>query len=274
MKNSDNTQIQTSKPPRLHMVVIIVCSVLTAAIMLFSPKSLWGASENTSNNTGSDGKVVALSTATNTSQNTDENRQSNIAQACKALNGRTIQPNETFSMNSVIGNVSDNATYLIAPVVQDGVGSTERGGGVSQVVSAFYHAAACAGMRIDEHHAHAIAVDFTPLGFDATVSYGTLDLLMTNTTGTELTIDAQSEGSTVTISIYGTQDAKKTSYALSSTVTDSYVKNVLGTDRLYYTITTSRVKYENGVFVDTETIDSNTYEAVDVAFTVSPISGT
>ena len=272
--NSQSASTNQTKAPVLHYVIVLICSIATAILMVLGATSMWvnNISDGDLDNP-TEPKSVKLYTATTTSDNNDANRQTNIALACAKLNGVKIAPNETFSINNVLGNIADNNEFLVAPAIQENVSPSERGGGVSQVVSTFYHAAACVGMRIDEHHAHALAIDFTPLGFDAMVSYGTLDLKVTNTNSKQMFIEAEASGSTVTVSIIGEDDSRKTTYALSSNVTDSYLKNVLGAERLYYTITTSRLKYENGVYVSSETIDSNTYEAVDVAFTVSPISG-
>ena len=85
-----------------------------------------------------------------------------------------------------------------------GVATEVTGGGVSQVSSTIYDAVLGAGLEVVERHQHEAAVDFIPLGRDATVRWGHLDFRFRNSTEFPLRIDALLEGNTLTIVLIGT----------------------------------------------------------------------
>jgi vancomycin resistance protein YoaR len=64
--------------------------------------------------------------------------KNNIRLACKAINGFTLEPGETFSFNGVVGERSEENGYQSAV---NGRGAKVVGGGVAQVASALWLAA-------------------------------------------------------------------------------------------------------------------------------------
>ena len=66
----------------------------------------------------------------------------------------------------------------------------ELGGGVSQVATTTYNAAFFAGMDDVEHHPHAFYLDRYPMGREATLYYGSLDLRFKNSTKYGVLINA------------------------------------------------------------------------------------
>lgn len=133
----------------------------------------------------------------------DAARTKNLRLACEALNGYVVKAGETFSFNLALGPCTTNKGYQTAPTY---IGSTATtlGGGISQISSALYCGALKAGLQVTQRHAHAYAVDYTPLGFDAAVTYGSQDLQFVNTTEDPIRIMVSTDGSNVTVQLLGT----------------------------------------------------------------------
>jgi len=133
----------------------------------------------------------------------DAARVNNLHLACEALNGYVVKAGETFSFNLALGPCTTNKGYQTAPTY---IGSTAAtlGGGISQISSALYCGALKAGLQVTQRHSHAYAVDYTPLGFDAAVTYGSQDLQFVNTTEDPIRIMVSTDGSNVTVQLLGT----------------------------------------------------------------------
>lgn len=144
------------------------------------------------------GEFTAVYTGT-----ADAAREKNLRLACEALNGYVIKAGETFSFNAIIGPCTTNKGYQPAPTY---VGSTATtlGGGISQISSALYCGALKAGLQVTQRHAHAYAVDYTLLGFDAAVTYGSQDLQFVNTTADPIRVLVSTDGTNVTVQLLGT----------------------------------------------------------------------
>jgi vancomycin resistance protein YoaR len=138
----------------------------------------------------------------------DAARAKNLRIACEALNGYVIKAGETFSFNSIIGPCTTNKGYQVAPTY---IGSTATtlGGGISQISSALYCGALQAGLQVTQRHAHAYAVDYTLLGFDAAVTYGSQDLQFVNTTADPIRVLVSTDGTNVTVQLLGTLEGQE-----------------------------------------------------------------
>lgn len=133
----------------------------------------------------------------------DSARDTNLKLACEALNGHVIKAGEIFSFNIAVGPCTTNRGYQTAPSFS-GSTATILGGGISQISSAIYCAALIAGLDVTERYSHSYAVNYTPLGFDAAVSYGSQDLRFLNNTEDPIRLVAEANGSTVTVRLLGT----------------------------------------------------------------------
>ncbi|HID06307.1 MAG TPA: hypothetical protein EYP10_04080, partial [Armatimonadetes bacterium] len=107
-------------------------------------------------------------------------RTHNIRIAARALDHVLIHPGEVFSYNACVGPRVPQRGYRIAPVFVRGQLSTDYGGGVCQVATTLFNAALLSGMEIVERHRHSRLVDYVPVGRDAAVVYGKLDLKFRN----------------------------------------------------------------------------------------------
>lgn len=108
-------------------------------------------------------------------------RVHNIILAAKAVAGITLQPGETFSFNSAVGARTAERGYQKAKVIGHGKHVEEGyGGGICQLSSTIYNAAANGKFTIVERHDHQIAPTYIQKGRDAAVVYGQQDFCFTN----------------------------------------------------------------------------------------------
>ena len=158
----------------------------------------------------------------------DAARIQNLQRACEALNGYVIKAGETFSFNLALGPCTTNKGYQAAPTYVGSTAST-LGGGISQISSALYCGALQAGLQITQRHAHAYAVDYTLLGFDAAVTYGSQDLQFVNTTADPIRILVSTDGTNVTVQLLGTvaEDAPVYTTELKNQVLAIYNPNTV-----------------------------------------------
>jgi vancomycin resistance protein YoaR len=117
-------------------------------------------------------------------------RAINIATAARYLNGSLIGPGETFSFNRAVGSRTlergfTEAPQIVADELEPGVG-----GGVCQVASTLHAAAVYGGFEILQRRSHSRPSGYTPLGLDATVVDGELDLKLKNPYDSALIVHA------------------------------------------------------------------------------------
>ena len=151
---------------------------------------------------------------------TNTNRDKNLQLSCEAINGYVIKVGESFDFDDILGPRTTNRGYRNAPIYS-GSTSSAVGGGINQTASALYYCALQAGLTINERHAHRYAVSYTPLGTDASITYGSESLVFTNNTSAPIRIIATAEGSTVSITFMGT-DSKDYTIKLETVVKESF----------------------------------------------------
>lgn len=158
-----------------------------------------------------------ISNGTSLFQHSIPNRIFNITLASTRLNGILVAPNEVFSFDKALGDISAFTGYQQAYIIQNGRTVLGDGGGVCQVSTTFFRALLNAGLPIIERHAHAYRVGYyeqdSPPGFDATIYIPSVDLKFKNDTGNyiliQTTIDPTVER--LTFSLYGTKDGRTVS---------------------------------------------------------------
>ena len=144
--------------------------------------------------------------STTTTANRDRN--TNIQLASECLEGKIIQPGETFSFNETTGPRSEDKGYKPAGAYVNGELVAEPGGGVCQVSSTLYNAVVFSGLKTTERHAHSYEPSYVTPGEDAAVSYGGPDMKFINNSDTAVALRAKLEGSlsgrmTLTVSVVG-----------------------------------------------------------------------
>lgn len=138
-------------------------------------------------------------------------RDINQGRAAELLDGTLLKPGETFSFNDTVGERTVANGFTQGTVINGGVFREELGGGVSQVVTTTYNAAFFAGMTDVEHHPHDFYIARYPVGREATVYWGSLDLKFKNDTKYGVLIHATVQRSApgrqgvMTVQLYSTK---------------------------------------------------------------------
>jgi vancomycin resistance protein YoaR len=166
-----------------------------------------------------------------------EYRNINLPRAAELINGTLLRPGETFSLNDVVGERTKANGFTQGYVVDGGIFSMDRGGGVSQIATTAFNAMFLAGLKDVEHTAPPIHVHRFPEGREATVAWPSVDLKLTNTTPDGVLITAKVVKSTprrqgaATVSMYSTRRWRITSTTGPRThVTKPGVRQVRGED--------------------------------------------
>lgn len=146
-------------------------------------------------------------------------RTHNIQLASQAFHGLLLPPNARVSFNEQVGPRTKERGYLEAPVILYGELVDDLGGGVCQVSSTLYNALLLVGMTSRSRTPHSIPSDYVPLGQDATVAYGLIDLRMENTTPYHFLLATQVTRANLTVSVYGPNDVPR--YRLVSTLLET-----------------------------------------------------
>lgn len=147
-------------------------------------------------------------------QHSIQSRIFNITLAASRINGVLIEPNEIFSFNKVLGDVSSFTGYQQAYIIQNGRTILGDGGGVCQVSTTFFRAILNSGLPIIERHAHAYRVGYYeqdgPAGLDATIYVPTVDLKFKNDTKDYILVQTQinQEAQQLSVFFYGTKDGR------------------------------------------------------------------
>ena len=143
------------------------------------------------------------------------NRIHNIQLASSRLNGVLIPPDETFSFNQKLGEVSQSTSYKEAYIIKEGRTILGDGGGVCQVSTTLFRAALKAGLPIIERQAHAYRVSYyeqkSSAGLDATVFAPTVDLKIKNDTPAHLLLQTKVDlkNQKLIYELYGTLDSRQ-----------------------------------------------------------------
>ena len=140
-----------------------------------------------------------------------EYRNVNIGRAAELVNGTVLKPGETFSLNDTVGERTRENGFTEGYIIQDGILVTDLGGGVSQMATTTFNAMFFAGLEDIEHKPHSFYIDRYPVGREATVAWGSVDLQFRNDTPYGVLISAHVTPATVasqgvvTVSMYSTK---------------------------------------------------------------------
>ncbi len=133
------------------------------------------------------------------------NRCANVKNAAGRINGKIVAPNEVFSFNETVGKRSVANGFFTATEYVNGESVEGIGGGTCQVSSTLYNAVLYSDLSIVSRTSHMFAVNYCPLGQDATVADSGVDFKFLNNTDYPIKISAVTSGYSITVSIIGTQ---------------------------------------------------------------------
>ncbi|QIK74160.1 VanW family protein [Nocardioides piscis] len=140
-----------------------------------------------------------------------EYRNVNLGRAAELVNGTVLKPGETFSLNETVGERTVANGFTKGYIISDGILVQDLGGGVSQMATTTFNAMFFAGLEDVEHKPHSFYIDRYPIGREATVAWGSVDLRFKNDTPYGVLIQASVTPSTpsssgvVTVSMYSTK---------------------------------------------------------------------
>ena len=135
------------------------------------------------------------------------NGNNNMKVAAKACNNSIINPGEIWSFNACTGNSNlESNGYKVAGVLIKGQSAQGVGGGICQTSTTIYNAGLLVGLHVQERRPHAFPSTYCPIGLDATIDYGNIDLKLKNTFDYQLFMECYMEGVTVVCKIYGLEN--------------------------------------------------------------------
>ncbi|HWR60218.1 MAG TPA: VanW family protein [Clostridia bacterium] len=208
----------------------------------------------------------------------DADRTHNIKIATNSASGVLIKPGEIYSVDKIVGPRLAKNGYKEANVIINNELVPGIGGGVCQVSSTMYNAALLSNMKIVERRSHSLPSSYVPMGRDATISEGYIDLKFQNTTQYPIYIHGEVKGSWVKFSIYGRNDNPGRTVKIKTEIvkkTDPQIKIVedptlpVGTEveekKAYtgYVVRSYRIVMENGVEVSKEELTQSVYRVTN-----------
>ena len=123
-------------------------------------------------------------------------RNINIGRAAELIDGTVLKPGETFSLNETVGERTRENGFTEGFMIADGVFKEDLGGGVSQMATTVFNAMFFAGFEDVEHKPHSFYISRYPVGREATVAWGSVDLSFRNNTDHGVLIEAKVTKST------------------------------------------------------------------------------
>lgn len=220
------------------------------------------------------GLVTRFSTFTTQYTNTTStsNRTFNIHLAADKIGNSIVGANGgKWSFNDTAGPCDEANGFREAGVIESGEYTTGIGGGICQVATTVFNAAYAAGLPINERHNHTLYSASYPAGRDAAIAYGSLDLVWTNSTASDILVRTSYTDTSITVALIGTSpgltvstdtgewtegEKFSTKYEVDESLgaNESYVK-IAGTNGLKITVVRT-VKDASGNVVQKDTFKS------------------
>lgn len=171
------------------------------------------------------GIVQLVASQTTYFYGSSEARIQNIVTAAAQYDGLLVAPGETFSMGSVLGDVSLENGYAEALIIYGGRTIKGVGGGVCQVSTTLFRTVFYAGYPVVERYSHAYRVSYYEMdrsgsvdkslaGLDATVYFPLVDFKFKNDTPYWMLFetDVNVAARTITWKIYSTSDGRSVTW--------------------------------------------------------------
>jgi vancomycin resistance protein YoaR len=137
-----------------------------------------------------------------------QTRVENIHRGADLLNNTVIEPGQVFSLNKTIGPRTAARGFVTAPVFAQGEFFDDYGGGVSQLATTTYNAGFFGGYEDITHQPHTIYISRYPMGREATVNYGAIDLQFRDDTAHGVLIRTYYSDTSITVALYGDNEGR------------------------------------------------------------------
>ncbi len=137
-------------------------------------------------------------------------RAKNIQLGAAMIDGTVLAPGDVFSFNDVVGPRTSERGFLEADIIFNAELVPGIGGGICQVSTTLYNAALLSDLDILSRANHSLPISYVPLGRDATVAYGAIDLRIGNNTEHHVLLNARVHKDTITFRIFGDREEDTT----------------------------------------------------------------
>ncbi|MDR1801937.1 MAG: VanW family protein [Lachnospiraceae bacterium] len=233
---------------------------------------------------------IALVSEYTTNLTDETNRNTNIKLICDAVDGYTIAPGATLSLNELVGQRTTEKGYVMAAAILDGKVEDDLGGGICQLAGTLYNAALMADMEIVERVKHTYPADYLPVGLDASLNWNNQDLKIKNVSDYPILIDSNMDLTehTLTVKLYGQPIADNIKIEINPEVIKELkpqgekiittkdlapgVRQVVDEASPGYEVVVYRKYYMNNEEIKSEEISHDTYGAKDATVKVG-VSG-
>jgi vancomycin resistance protein YoaR len=155
----------------------------------------------------------------------------NIRRAASLLDGLVLGPGEEFSFNHAVGPRTLERGFVEAPEIVNDEMVQGLGGGVCQVASTLHAAAVYGGLEVLRRRSHSRPSGYAPLGLDATVIYGEVDLRLKNPYQTPIIIHAYNPTkTTVRVELLGLEPPGKIEHVYAVRESEDFFRRVIFKD--------------------------------------------
>ncbi|MCL2839657.1 MAG: VanW family protein [Defluviitaleaceae bacterium] len=137
-------------------------------------------------------------------------RLNNVTLAASYIDGLVLNPGDVFSFNEVVGRRTAERGFQNAGGFRDGQLVDMIGGGICQVSSTLYDNVLHAYLEVIARRAHSRPIAYLPLGHDAAIYWGQLDLQFRNNTPYPIRIEIEFDGRSMTSRFIGTRTSDYT----------------------------------------------------------------
>ncbi len=204
-----------------------------------------------------------------------DNRNLNILNGSKKIDGTILYPNEEYSCNEHLAPWTEKNGWHPAGTYVDGGVEDSLGGGICQVSSTLYNALLEAEIKVVERYSHSMPVHYVDLAADAALAGDYKDLKFVNDTDAPIYIQSHCGGGEITFNVYG-HDTRKKSHRVEyvSEITKTIpIKKTEKKDpskpagysevekegSTGYVATLTKITYEHGKKVKSELLHTSTY---------------
>jgi vancomycin resistance protein YoaR len=130
-------------------------------------------------------------------------RVNNIRLGAQQLDNKMLAPGEVMSFNDVVGPRIPERGFMEADIIFDSQLVPGIGGGICQVSTTLYNAAILGLLEPVARVNHSLPISYVPMGRDATVSYGTIDLKLKNASSSHILIRSYVGRDSITFKVFG-----------------------------------------------------------------------
>lgn len=212
------------------------------------------------------------------------NRNMNMKNGARLINGSVVYPGETFSANAKLDPFTAANGYYDAGTYENGRVVDSIGGGICQVSTTLYNSILLAELEVVQRSNHSMSVGYVPLAQDAALAGTWKDLKFKNNTRTPVYVEAIYTDGKVTFNLYGeeTRAAGRTIKYVSETISTTPFSEKVTEDPSKpagYRVTTSaghtgyvaklwKHVYMNGAEQSVDLVNTSTYQSSAALVTV------